>query len=422
MSNKTQALFIALLLYIPLTSATEYKLQGIVDIRASSTNSLPESYLSAGQGKFAQSNGQQLSLAQGGAEMSVSWESGISAHGIINAYINDETHNNRALGFTETYLKYRSLPNSAGYRLQIKTGIFYPEISLENTTYAWASKDTLNSSMINTWIGEEIRVLGAEFKTIRLGRINNNNFDLSLSSTLFINNDPAGALLAWHGWTMSSRQTLWTEKNALPWFPARATGNGLATQAPESDPFLELDDNLGYHLRAAWKLHNKGKIAVGYYDNNATSFVVENGQYGWHTRFYHLGLQWRLANNLYLTSQYLTGSTLMKNDQQQDVVNNDYQSVFVALTYRWSKLLNNKHKSTLRLEHFSVTDNDDTEGDDNNEDGQALTINHTYRLAKQWFLSSEFSLIDSYRPARAYENQDIDLIETQLQLAARYFF
>jgi len=423
--NKKCALsvFLSSGLLIHSADAVEFNIKGIVDIRASATDSLDKSYLAAGQGKFGLDDGYQLFLAQAGAEVSVGWDNGISAHGVINGYLNDETGTDNGLGFTEAFFKYRSVPSSAGYRLQVKAGIFYPQISIENDAYAWASRNTLNSSMINTWIAEEVRVLGSEVEVTRLGKINNNKFDLSLSAALFVNNDPTGALLSWHGWTMSSRQTLWTEKREIPWFPARAEGQPLAGQAAESDPFLELDDDPGYHVRAEWNLHGKGRISAGYYDNNATPYKEVDGQYGWHTRFYHLDFKWRLAKNVSLSAQYLAGDTLMQNERKQDVVNNDYASGFVAVTYKWHEIIGNKkHQSTLRVEDFSVSDNDSTVGDNNNEDGQALTLNHTYRLSKHWFLSSEYSIIDSDRPARAYENQDVDLIEQQLQFAARYFF
>jgi len=417
------AFFIAYLAVLPVY-AVEYQLHGIIDMRASSTDSLI-SYLAGGQGKFSTSDGSQLSLSQAGAQLGIHWDNGLSAHGVVNGFYTDmaEYENDSALGVTEAYLKYRSLPSALGYRWQTKVGIFYPEISLENTAYAWASKDTLNSSSLNTWLGEEVRVLGGELKLTRLGKLTNNNYDLSLSASLFTNNDPSGALLAWHGWTMSSRQTLWTEKRAFPWFPAREPGGDLAGQADKSDPFLELDHKAGYHIRAEWKLHHQGALSMGYYNNRAVPYKVVEGQYGWHTRFFHFGAKWQLTKDLVLISQYLRGDTLMQSHEQKDVVNNSYANGFIALTYKWGDLaLNKKHKSTVRIEDFSVDDNDTTWGDNNNEEGQALTLNHSYRLSKQWFLSAEFTYIDSHRPARYYTHQAVDLVERQAQLAARYFF
>lgn len=408
--------------YLPNTMAVEYGVHGIADLRLYAIDSLEHSYLAAGQGKFGLNDGAHASIAQAATQLSASWDNGLSLHTVVNAYANHENDNESKIGMTETYLKYRSIPNQAGYRFQIKSGIYYPEISLENDAFAWASKDTLNSSMINTWIGEEVRVLGSDFKVTRLGRLNNNKFDLSFSASAFINNDPTGALLAWHGWTSSSRQTLWTEKRAIPYFPALDDGD-LINQARDSEPFLELDHNVGYHLNIEWKLHHKGEISAGYYDNRATPYKVVNGQYGWDTRFYHLGLKWKLSQNISLLAQYLAGETLMQNTSREDVVNNSFQSGFIALSYRWLSVLGNKkHKSTVRFEQFSVDDHDNTVGDDNNEDGIALTLNHTYRVNKNWFAAAEINVIDSTRHARVYENQAIDLVEKQLQLSARYFF
>tara|TARA_R110001583_G_scaffold22238_1_gene83539 strand:- start:11489 stop:12718 length:1230 start_codon:yes stop_codon:yes gene_type:complete len=405
-------------------AAAEYKVDGLLDLRMSYVDSLGKGYLNSGQGKSGLDDGLHFSVAQLGADLSVSWESGVSLHGVINSYPEvSGGGEGSVLGITEAYLKYRSLPNSLGYRFQTKLGLFYPDISLENNAYAWASKDTLDSSTLNTWIGEEIRVLGTEFKLTRLGRINNDKYDLSLSATAFINNDPAGALLAWHGWTTSNRQTVWNEERPFPWFPARESGQALGGQADKSDPFLEIDNRVGFHVKSEWKLHRKGEVSIGYYDNRAKPYEVINGQYGWRTKFYHLGTRWRFSDQLSLTAQYLAGRTLMQSGAREDIVNNDYDSAFVALHYNWEKLISNKkHKSTLRIEDFSVTDNDNTLGDNNNEDGQAVTVNHHYHFSKYWFLSAEFRLIDSQRPARVYINQPTELIERNWQLASRYYF
>ena len=404
--------------YTLFSEATEYKVHGLLDIRASSTDGLKKGYIAGGQGKFAPSDGQQLFIAQAGVELNAQWENGLSAHAVLNSYIDEE---DSAAGITEAFLKYKGLPNTSGYRIQVKGGIFYPEISLENNAFAWASKDTLNSSTLNTWIGEEVRVLGIEFKVTRLGRMNDDAYDLSFSASAFTHNDPAGALIAWHGWTMSSRQTLWGEAREFPWFPA--LDGMLAGQARKSEPFLELDHDLGYHVRAEWSLHGKAELSAGYYNNKATPSKVVNGQYGWQTRFYHLGASWKLSKNLSLIAQYLSGDTLMQSQTGEDVVNNDYENGFVSFSYRWQDILGNKkHKSTLRLEDFSVNDNDDLWGDNNNEDGQAFTISHSYRYTKNWFLSAEVNYIDSKRPARYYTHQPVEMAEKQFQLAARYFF
>ena len=400
-------------LYASNISAGELKTHGLIDLRLTSNDS-SKSYLSGGYGKFSSNEDAAISLAHAAAEISYTWDSGLSANLVLNSY---SENNQSRLGVTEAYFKYKSLPSESGFRWENRTGIFYPKISLENEAFAWASINTLNSSTLNTWIGEETKLLGTQAKITRLGKFNDANYDLSFSAAAFASNDPTGALLSWHGWTMSNRQTNWRKSQPFPDFPASRSGQILQHQAKRSNPFLERDDRLGYQLQFDWKQHKKGKFMLGYYDNRAKPYVVKDGQYGWDTKFVYAGAKWRLAKGLELTTQILNGSTLMQSSKREDVVNNDFQSGFVSLTKRQKK-----HSYTLRLEEFSVTDNDRTKGDNNTEYGKAATVNYTYRLSKPWFLSAEYNWIQSDRPSRMYSAQEAKLIERQIQFAARYFF
>lgn len=392
-------------------SATEISVKGVVDLRVSAVDSI-KSYTSGGHGKLGLNDGSQSSLSQLGGDVIVRWDSGLSARLVANGYANEAYTN---AGLTEGYIKYRSLPSSGGYRWHNRTGAFYPNISLENNAIAWASQNTLNSSVINTWVGEEIRVLGSEFTVTRLGKFNDSLFDTSLSLTAFVNNDPAGSLLSWHGWTLGNQQTLWTESRKIAWFPAHRAD--LAAQAPKSDPFLEVDNRIGYHVALQLKRHKRGHVGFGFYNNNGTPYIVKNGQYAWRTRFAHAQALWIIDKSTQLSTQYLTGDTLMQHPHRADAVNNDYQSGYIALSKRWKK-----HRFTGRLEGFSVEDNDTTVGDNNNEHGTALTLSYQYRLSRGWFVIGEYNVIDSHRPARQYVSQPINLTEQQLQLSARYFF
>ncbi len=72
----------------------------------------------------------------------------------------------------------------------------------------------------------------------------------------------------------------------------------------------------------------------------------------------------------------------MQSKWRVDVVDNDYQASYIALSKKMQK-----HRLTLRLEEFSVDDNDQTFGDNNNEYGKSATGNYTYRFNKPWFLA-----------------------------------
>lgn len=391
----------------------EFSTKGVLDIRASFNDTLT-SYADGGYGKFGSNDGASISLAQAGVQFKLDWDSGVSAQLIANSYLNE---NESSIGVTEAFLSYRSLPNESGYRWKNRSGIFYPKISLENDAIAWASKYTLNSSMLNTWLGEEIRVLGSEFELTRLGKYNDADYDVSWTANAFVNNDPAGSLLSWHGWTSGNQQTLWQESRPLPPFLAHQPGNELAGQAQRTEPFLEIDNRIGYHTSLAIKPKRKGLFRLGYFNNNGTPYIVENGQYSWRTRFVHAEALWRFANHLEVSAQYLIGDTLMQHPHKADAVNNDYQTGYVSISKRWAR-----HRLTTRLEGFSVTDNDSTVGDNNDEHGTAVTLSYNYRLSRGWLLATEYNIVDSYRPSRIYAEQPINLTEQQLQFSARYFF
>ncbi|WP_247663143.1 hypothetical protein [Shewanella sp. MMG014] len=393
-------------------TAAEHHFSGLIDVRASYTDGT-ESYVDGGLGKFRFDDGTQLSLSQVGLTYKVDWENAFSAHVTANGYL-DNTRND--IGITEAFLNYRSLPWQNGLRLKGRLGLMFPDISLENIATAWSSPYTLSYSAINSWLGEEFRHLGAELTLERLGKFHNSKHDLALSAALFQYNDTAGAMLAWHGWTLSSRQTLLHESLPLSNMPSLA-GGSLDDQADESDPFIELDDRFGYHVHGQWRFKGNGEVSLGYYDNNANTLVFKNGQYAWLTKFTHAGVKWRLPYQIELISQVMYGSTLMQSPEAVDVVNNDYQAAFVLLTKRWDK-----HRLTIRAEDFEVSDNDATFDDNNNEQGNALTLSYQYRLQKSWFIQAEYNRIDATRDAKVEQGLPKEMLEQQWQLATRWYF
>jgi len=404
---------IVLLLASTLSHALEITTQGIVDLRISQAHT-SDSYLAAGHGKFANSDGTSLSLAQLGSETTVSFNTQLSGKLILNGFYQGD---NSTLGITEAYLKYKSLPNSSGWRVESKNGVYYPKISMENDAFAWASINTLNPSMINTWIGEEIRLTGSELKFSHLGKLSGQSFDFSLSASAFVNNDPSSALLSWHGWTTSSRQSIQGDSLGFPEPDAAKPGGILSKQAKRSQPFAEIDDDLGFLVQLDINQHALGKFNLGVYDNRAKPYAVTDGQYGWGTRFIYGGAKIKLGSGYQLTAQYLNGDNLMQTPDRVNVVNNAYHSGFVMLSKR-----HKKHRFALRIEEFQVTDRDNIIGDDNNEYGKALTVNYSYRYAKPLFFSAELNIVKSSRAARAYKNLAVKQTERQIQLAARYFF
>jgi hypothetical protein len=117
----------------------------------------------------------------------------LHAHGA--AWGEPSSYAGRRVGLVEAFLQFRPelTPHDA---LRLRAGVFFPPTSLENTDPLWQSPYTVTLSVLNTWIGEEVRLGGLEAAWIRQG----DHDRLELAGALLALNDPAGALLAWRGW------------------------------------------------------------------------------------------------------------------------------------------------------------------------------------------------------------------------------
>lgn len=407
---------LSLLIAAPYISAAETEWQqefsGVLDARLTSTDSL-DGYVSGGTGRFRYSDGTTLSLAQASIKYSLTYGKW-SIHSIGTGYLDDE---NDALGITEAFIRYRGTPNMDGFRQQFRAGIIYPKISLENIATAWLSPYTVTFSTQNTWIGEEVRHTGLEWSMDWLGQSRGSKQDINVTATAFQYNDPTGALLAWHGWTMSSRQTLWKEQLPFPITPALLPGNMLENQAWVSDPFSELDSDFGVHLKMDWRWDKKLRLRVGHYDNQAADDVIVNGQYTWRTQFSHLGLEWRLDRQTTIISQFMTGDTRMRVMNDLDVVGLDFTNGFILVSH-----VNTPHRFSVRYEQFNNEDFDNIPGDNNDDQGDAITLSYHYNLGGGTYLMFEFNQIDSQRPAQTYQSLSVNQKESQLNAGIRYYF
>ncbi len=394
--------------------AGEHSIKGLVDIRAHvvDSNANVDSYLTGDYGKFRFNDEAGIALGQLGLQYHGSFDHNLSVKVVANAFADEVS---TEFGLTEAFIQYKSLPSASGWRFKGKLGIFYPLISLENNATAWSTVNTITSSTLNNWVGEEFRHAGVAFSFEKLGKFVNSPHNLLLDVSLFQNNDTAGAMLTWHGWALGSRQTLLQEKLTVQKFPARY--DLLSAQAAHSDPFVELDDRWGGHIVGQWQVQNKFKLNLGYYNNNAEKGLVKQGQYTWTTDFIHGGLKYKLAKGTELIAQFMTGNTLMTSPLNEKVVYNDFDNAFVLLRKQFAR-----HQISTRIEVFSVDDLDDTVGDNNNEDGHAFTLSYRYQLNRQQYLLAEYNWLSSERKSRAYQNQAEGLIEEQYQIAYRYYF
>ena len=238
------------------------------------------------------------------ADFSVLWTPTLSA--ALSAHLHLQAGPDQAvdLGLVEGFVRYRPLPK-AGWRLSAKAGRFFPPVSFEHDGPGWGLTRTLTPSALNSWIGEEVAVVGTEARAAK--RFGDHQIDLR--AAVFGYNDTAGALIAYRGWAMHDIKSALHGKFSVP--DRVALEPALSRQARVTETARELDDQLGFYTALRWRYADQSTWALTLYDNLADSEVFQNGQYGWRTQFVSLGGHHQATESIELIAQGLVGRTVM---------------------------------------------------------------------------------------------------------------
>lgn len=385
-------------------------ISGWVDVRYNSTNG-EKSWLDGGFGKLRNSDRlDNFHLA----EAAIVWTPRISNDFTAYVQLQHTTAAGGASGINEAYIKYRPIPKS-NFRYSGRIGQFYPHISLEHDGRGWTTPRTITPSMINSWIGEEIIVKGAEVSIEN--KIAENTFGLTLGA--FKANDTAGTLLIFRGWAHNDIRTSSAQKLPLTSGPA-GFKNMFTAQAHYSIPLTEVDDKTGYYGRLDWKLPLPIAFNAEYYTSNGNPEIVIRGQYGWDTKFQNFGLQYDISENTQVLSQYLSGTSAMgfllpSGFRDAEI---SYESAYFLITHK----LENDLRLTARADVFSVDDKSWLRIDNNNEDGQSYTLALVKPLNKNTELKLELLNIKSDRPAREVQATNAKQNQTSFQAALKFHF
>lgn len=393
-------------------SFSELQPYTLLDVRAVSISGAEQSWLDSGldASRFDESSN-VIVLGQAIAGARWQFADVLTLRGFASAY----DDGGESFGVNQLFLNYRPVPLN-GYRFDVKVGAFYPEVSLENTRPGWTSSDVLTNSAINTWIGEELRILGSEVSLTRLGRAYNSDWDFGSSVSIYTGNDPAGALLAWRGWSLHDRQVRVGEQISFAALPVIGTSEGFIQQSTSFDPFVEIDDRLGYTVSFWAKQRHGLNVKFYYYNNQADRTAIRKGQYAWHTEFHHISLALPLGEGTTILSQWLDGKTDM-GEEIDVAVRADYNAWYLALKQRWYGI-----KLTLRYDDFEVQDLDITFMDNNNQNGRAWTFAASYSILPSVELIAEHHRFKENNYVRRYFSQPVDNQYHQSQLAVQWRF
>lgn len=374
-----------------------------------------ESWTDGGFGKLRfGGDDDDWSLDGGLARGVVVWQPhfGWSADGYLQLEIDPDQDN--AVDIGEAYLKFKPVPTN-GVRYAARIGAFYPPVSLEHDGLAWSTTRTITPSALNSWIGEEVKVGGAEASAQT--KIGENT--LGFTGALFGFNDTAGTLLTFRGWAMHDRQATLFGDLPLPtrsplWWSYRPK------QAHDTEAFKEIDGRAGYYGRVEWRMASPVAFDVMHYDNAGDRVSNDAKQSAWETRFTNIGVRTRLAEGLELLAQAMTGQTVwipLPNGPVPYVDDIDFSAAYVMLDHTFGD-----QGVAARLDAFETSNNQAFSMNSTPEDGWALTAAWRRAFGEGPTLMLEGVYVSSDRLSRAQVGLDREQEQFQLQSSLRWTF
>lgn len=413
MPNRRSKTFFAILLFLSTSlNATEITVKGLIEggfVKADYDKTWLNNWMDEGVGILRFNDDDKFMLTQAAIEISGELISNINFD-IVGNYNPDGEKN---LGLTEAYFTYS--PLNKGLKHQVKFGMFYPQMSLENTATGWTSPYTYSFSAINSWIAEEQRTLGAQWSITRSGRKHNSPHSFTALASIFKGNDGLGSLLVWRGWAQHNRQTLANEKVL---FADYFIQQAIPINTPNNvEPLIETDGEWGYYLGGHWRYLKQTDVRVYYYDNRGDPLALEaNRQYAWKTRYYSISLQHKFTKNFRVLAQFLEGDTGMGT--QESGVFSDISSWYVMLNYKMGA-----HRFSLRHDEFKVKETDINKQDPNDSNGNSITLAWRYDIDRSWNIGAEFINSTSFNENRTlWKNWVAENTQKQYMAIVQYKF
>jgi hypothetical protein len=308
----------------------------------------------------------------------------------LTANVSAAWQRDKGFDLLETYLNYLPTSSVGPVRLSGRVGLMWPEISLEHSTGgAWSTVNTITPSAINSWVGEEVKVIGAE----ATARASLGEQDFSATLGVFGWNDTSGTLLSFRGWALQDIKATATGYFDLP---PRNKFLTLA-QANKTQNTLEIDKRPGFYGRIDWHPPQPVGVAVFYYDNVGDPEAVTKAlQWGWRTRFWNVGVNADVAPGTKILAQGMTGSTIMGFPVNgQAWVHTDFSSAYLLAVHDFGKVA-----LTGRIEAFQTREHGSLMAPNNSEDGWAWTLAARAPINRYLTGFAEILNVDSRRGTR----------------------
>lgn len=384
---------------------------GVLDLRLAAADG-ETSFTRGGYGKSRYGGG------QGGdwrahpeiAEAALEWRPRLNWEWSAVVDLTAQPKQEHPVDIAQAYVVFKPVPHSST-RFSAKAGLFHPPISLEHDAPVWGMTNTVTPSAINSWVGEEVKVLGLEVAAEH----DFGDQQLEVAGSVFGYDDTAGTLLTYRGWALHDLKS--TAAGDFPLPPLSAFAQMV--QWPSTYSSVEVDHRVGWYARAEWRPTGDLTLDALHYDNRGDREGVNNQlQWAWDTRFTNLGLTWRARPGTRVLAQVLWGHTY------DGFPTGDGLFADVSFRSAYGLVSQDVGQGTLtaRADVFQVVDHSLVALDNNDERGWALTGAWRRPLTRHADLRFEAMHVWSHRPSRDTAGLAATQAQTVLQSSLRLTF
>jgi hypothetical protein len=405
MTFRAATILIALLLLSGAASAAEFDVTGFGDVRLISP-AATKAYLDGGLGKLRFGAGDSRPaiklgdfIGEGTLTFGDQWS--------LQADARISPDYGAFADLLEAFARYAPKTDNE-WSWSVRAGAFFPPLSLENEQTGWSSFWTITPSAINSWVGSELRTVGAE-GTLQWRR---DGATLTVIGALFGDNDPAGVLMSYRGWNFDDRVTGLFEKTRLP----DAMGAILHQPVPlERHLFQEIDSIPGWYLDLSWEPSDRTGFELMRYDNDADPSRRSANQFAWHTTFWDLGFRRQFGAVTFL-SQAVSGDTIIRPSPLA-FTRTGFKSAYLLAGWDLDDWW-----LAARADIFQTrTRTASPLPSSLSEDGHSFDLTVSW-LPRKWLrLSAEYLLVDDTRAQRLIDGNAPHQSESQFQLMARTY-
>jgi hypothetical protein len=326
---------------------------------------------------------------------------------VVAGYQDDQDH---PVDLIESFVTIKPLPKGST-RLSARAGLYWPEISLEHQGAAWQVQDMITPSAINSWIGEEVKVIGAEATVAReIG-----SHQLSGTIGMFGFNDTSATLLSFRGWALHDLKATAFGLQQLP--PLQ--GMLKRAQAKRTRPLIEIDDRPGFYGSIAWRLPIPVTLSAFHYRNRGVpEAVTDSLQWGWNTRFWNFGMRADVSDHTRILAQAMVGATEMGIERNGRYwVETRFRSAYLRMSHDIGGTT-----LSVRGDWFDTRERGTKMQRGNSEDGWAATAAVSNQISTTVSVIGEVLHIDSKRGTRARSGLAPQQTQTVVQAVLRLGF